>query len=319
MRFSSQFFGLSLGALALGLAACGSGSDTPATSSTPSAPANIEPATTAANEGEIMAAGPRLEAIVAAQPDETKARYKYRHPRETIEFFGIEPGMTVAEVLPGGGWYSKILMPYLGDKGKLIGIDYSIDMWSKFGGFANAEFLEGKETWAETFVVGAVENNWQANTMGAIDAFAFGSRDTSLDGTVDVVMAVRAMHHLNRFNSDEKNYMTEALADAYALLKSGGIFAVVQHRAPEGSSDEWANGDNGYVKESAVIEWAQAAGFELVGDSGINANPLDVPTEDDFVWRLPPSLNTSRDDAALREKMVAIGETDRMTLKFRKP
>lgn len=315
MRLST----LSLGVLALALAACGGASDeTTPTSKAASVEAPAGPAVTAANEGELMAPGPRLEAVLAAQPDGTKARYQYRHPRETIEFFGIEPGMTVAEVLPGGGWYSKILLPYLGDKGKLIGIDYSIDMWSKFGGFANAEFLEAKQTWPETFVVNAVEGNWQANTMGGLGAFAFGSRDESLDGTVDVVFAPRALHHLNRFNTDETNYMIQALADVHALLKPNGIFAVVQHRGPEGNSDEWASGNNGYLKESDVIEWVEAAGFKLVGDSDVNANPLDKPTETDFVWRLAPSLRTSADDADLRAKMAAIGETDRMTLKFQK-
>lgn len=312
----------SIGLLALTLAACGAepsgsdGGDTPAPAVTEPAP--VSPPVTEANAGEIMEAGPRLEAILAAQPDEVKARYPYRNPRETIEFFGIEPGMTVAEVLPGGGWYSKILLPYLGDKGKLVGVDYSIDMWSKFGGFATEEFLEAKKTWPQTFIADAVENNWQANTMGGLAAFAFGNRDASLDGTVDVVFAPRALHHLNRFNTDEKNYMTEALGDVRALLKPGGVFAVVQHRGPESNSDDWANGDNGYLKESSVIAWVEAAGFELIGDSDVNANPKDVPTEEDAVWRLAPTLGTSREDPELRATLQAIGETDRMTLKFRK-
>ena len=312
MRFSS----LTLSVFALALTACGGGDDGPAAPVETAAPET--PIETVANEGEIMEAGPRLEAILAAQPDEVKARYQYRNPQETLEFFGIEPGMTVAEIIPGGGWYSKILLPYVGDKGKLIGIDYSVDMWSKFGGFATEEFVEGKKTWPETFVATAVEDNWQANTMGDIAAFAFGNRDTALDGTVDVVFAPRAMHHLNRFNTAEKNYMDEALADIHAVLKPGGIYAVVQHRAPVENSDEWANGDNGYLKETAVIAWVEAAGFELVGDSNANANLLDVPTEEDTVWRLAPTLGTSREDPELREKMVAIGESDRMTLKFRK-
>ena len=314
---------LTIGALALTLAACGGADDAPKTpassapETTDAAPA-IDPVTAEQGAIEILEPGARLVAILAAQPDEVKARYQYRNPRETIEFFGIEPGMTVAEIIPGSGWYSKILLPYVGDKGKLVGIDYSVDMWSKFGGFANEEFLEGKKTWPEDFVAGAIENNWNANTMGGIDAFAFGSRDTSLDGTVDVVFAPRAMHHLNRFNTPEKNFMDEALNDIHAALKPGGIFAVVQHRAPETNSDEWADGNNGYLKERTVIDWIEAAGFELVGDSDVNANRRDVPTEEDRVWRLPPTLGTSRNDPDLREKMVAIGESDRMTLKFRK-
>ena len=261
---------------------------------------------------------PALTAVLAAQDEANKARFDARNPRETIEFFGIEPGMTVVEVLPGGGWYTKILMPYLGDEGALIGVDYSIDMWSKFGGFADEAFLESKKTWAETWTANAIEEDWQAGTSGKVGAFAFGSRDTSLDGTVDVALFVRAIHHLNRFNTDEHNYMTEALADTHALLKPGGTLAFVQHRAPEGNADTWANGDNGYVKRSDLVRWVEAAGFELVAESEINANPKDVPTNEDFVWRLPPSLGTSRDDPELRAKMLEIGETDRMTLTFRK-
>lgn len=273
---------------------------------------------TASSVPVIVDDNPALTEVLGAQDEAAKARFEHRNPRETIEFFGIEPGMTVAEVLPGSGWYTKILLPYLGDKGALIGIDYSIDMWSHFGGFADEAYLKSKETWADTWTANAIENDWHASTMVDLNAFAFGSRDASLDGTVDVAFFVRVMHHLNRFNSDEKNYMTEALADTHALLKPGGTLAIVQHRAPEANSDTWANGDNGYLKRSDLVRWVEAAGFELVGESEINANPKDVPTNEDFVWRLAPTLGTSREDAELRAKMRAIGETDRMTLKFRK-
>ena len=300
---------------ALILAACGGPADTPP------APPNEEPEAAAPAPVEEAAApvidnATLLAGILDAQDEANKARFGDRHPAETLTFVGIEPGMTVAEVLPGGGWYSKILLPYLGDEGALIGIDYSVDMWSKFGGFATPEFLEGKQTWAEEWVADAQE--WRGGADADIDAFAFGSRDAALDGTADVVLVVRAMHHLNRFNSDDKNYMTEALADVHALLKPGGTLGIVQHRAPEGNDDAWANGDNGYVKQSALIEWVEAAGFELVGQSEINANPKDQPTNEDFVWRLPPTLGTSGEDPELRAEMEAIGETDRMTLKFRK-
>ena len=301
------------------LAACANQADT----SAPVAIAEAETETSAVAEAKAdstvveLPASAKLTVILAAQDEDAKARYEYRNPQETIEFFEIAPGMTVAEILPGGGWYSKILMPYLGSEGSLVGIDYSIDMWSKFGGFATEEFLEAKKTWPETWTNDAAE--WRSGTDVGIDAFAFGSRDTALDGTVDAVVAVRAMHHLNRFNTEEQDYMAEALGDIYAILKPGGTFGIVQHRAPEGNEDAWAGGDNGYVKQSAVIDWVEAAGFELVESSEINANPKDKPTNEDFVWRLPPTLGTSRDDPELRAKMVAIGETDRMTLKFRKP
>ena len=102
------------------------------------------------------------------------------------------------------------------------------------------------------------------------------------------------------------------------MLKDGGLVGVVQHRAPESASDEWANGSRGYLKQSAVIAMFEDAGFQLVARSEINANPKDQPGEEDIVWRLPPSLRTSQENPELREAMLAIGESDRMTLLFRK-
>ena len=258
----------------------------------------------------------KLATILAAQPDKAKARYDARNPQATLEFFGIAPGMTVVEALPGGGWYSKILVPYLGNDGHLVGVDYSIDMWSEFGGrLSSPEFIEGKKTWAAEWAEGA--KAWQAGTTGDISAFTFGARDTAMDGKVDAVLFIRAMHNVSRFEA-KGGYMTQALADTHALLKPGGIVGVVQHQGPEGNTDEWAVGSSGYLKKSNVIAAFEAAGFKLVAESDINENPKDVPTNDDIVWRLPQSLSTSREDPELRAKMEAIGESNRMTLLFKK-
>jgi len=266
--------------------------------------------------GETVSSGvdsAKLSTILAAQPAKVKARYQYRNPKATLEFFGIEPGMTVVEVLPGGGWYSKILLPYLGDEGSLIGVDYSLDMWPHFGGFATPEFVEKKKSWPTEWVTQATE--WRGETGPELQAFAFGNRDKSLDGTADAALFIRALHNLNRF-ADKGDYMADALSDVRALLKDGGTLAIVQHRAPEGNSAEASTGGNGYLKQSALIETIEAAGFELVGTSEINANSKDVPANSDGVWRLPPTLSTSRENEELKTQMTAIGETDRMTLKF---
>lgn len=254
-----------------------------------------------------------LADILDAQADANKERFQYRNPRKTIEFFGIKPGMTVAEVLPGGGWYSKILIPYLGDEGHLVGIDYSIPMWGEFGGFANAEFLEKKKTWAADWVAQA--EDWKNGNETKLSAFAFGNAPKSLKDKVDVIFLPRAFHHLNRF---EQAHLAGALDDMKTILKPDGVVAIVAHRAAEDQDDGWANGDNGYMKQSTVVALMEEAGFELSGQSEINANPKDQAKSEngDMVWRLPPSLATSRDDPELRAKMVAIGETDRMTLKF---
>lgn len=258
----------------------------------------------------------KLDTILAAGEDSAKARYEARNPKETLMFFGIEPGMTVVDVLPGGGWYTKILLPYLGADGAVIATDYSLDMWPEFGGFATPEFIENKKTWPETWTASAEE--WRSEGDAPIaSAFAFGNRDTALDGTADAVLFIRAMHNLFRFQ-DEGDYLQVALQDAHALLKSGGVVGVVQHAAREDRDDEWAKGNNGYVKKSAVIEAFEAAGFALVEESDLNANPLDQADTGDNVWRLPPTLGSSRDNPELRTEMQAIGESNRMTLKFKK-
>jgi predicted methyltransferase len=270
---------------------------------------------TAKPEMAMKANSAKLATILDAQSDKAKARYEARNPKETLEFFGIVPGMTVVESLPGGGWYSKILVPYLGNEGHLVGVDYSIKMWPEFGGFATPEFIEKKKTWATEWVEGA--QAWRAGTTGAISAFTFGGRDEAMDGSVDAALFIRAMHNLSRFE-EKGGYMSEALADTYALLKPGGIVGVVQHQGPESNSDEWATGSKGYLKKSDIIAKFKAAGFDLVKESAINENTKDVPSNEDVVWRLPPSLATSREDADLKAKMEAIGESNRMTLLFKK-
>ncbi|WP_416876747.1 class I SAM-dependent methyltransferase [Litorimonas sp.] len=266
-------------------------------------------------EAQAVSSEAKLESVLAAQDEATKARYPYRHPKETLMFFDIEPGMRVAEALPGGGWYTKILLPYLGEEGEVIGVDYSLDMWPEFGGFADEAFLENKKTWPATWTETA--NGWRIDEDASVDAFAFGNRDTELDGTVDAVLFIRALHNLARFE-DEGGYLTQALADSYALLKPGGIVGVVQHQAREDMPDDWADGNNGYLKKSDLIEIMEAAGFELVEESDINENPQDIPTDEEGVWRLPPTLGVSADQPELRSEMEAIGESNRMTLKFKK-
>lgn len=301
---------LFLGGAALILVACGNGD-----AGVKQAASDVADKTTAKAEMTMKANNAKLDTILAAQSDKAKARFDARNPKATVEFFGITPGMTVVEVLPGGGWYSKILVPYLGDEGHLVGVDYSLKMWPEFGGFADAEFIEKKKTWAAEWVEGA--QAWRAGSNGQISAFTFGGRDTAMDGTADAVLFVRALHNLSRFEA-EGGYLTGALADAHALLKTDGIIGVVQHQGPETNDDEWAEGDNGYLKKSTLIAQFEAAGFKLVKESAINENPKDVPSNKDIVWRLPQSLATSREDPELKAKMEAIGESNRMTLLFKK-
>lgn len=254
----------------------------------------------------------RLATVLAAQPAETQARYRHRHPQETLEFFGVEPGMTVVEALPGGGWYTKILLDYIGPEGQVIGANYAIDMWPLFGFFGD-EFIESTKTWVTDWPAGAEE--WRGDDSAEVSAFVLGSMPAELDGKADAVLFIRALHNMARFE-DEGGYLTAAIRDAHRALKPGGIVGVVQHLARDDMPDAWAGGQNGYLKQSFVIAQMEKAGFELAGESKINNNANDHPGESDVVWRLPPGLNGSQDDPDLRAKMEAIGESNRMTLKF---
>ena len=262
-------------------------------------------------------AAPALADILAAQPDDVRARYPFRHPQETLEFLEIEPGMTVVEGLPGRGWYTKVLAAYLGSDGHIIGINYAMDMWPLFS-FGTEEFLQRMSTWTTDFPADADE--WRDENSATISAHAFGSVPSDVAGTADVVFFARVLHNLANFqNAGEGQFLNIALVDAYTILKPGGVFGVVQHHAREEMSDDFANGTHGYLKKDFVIAQVEAVGFEFVGEIDINANAKDQPSEDDIVWRLPPSYATSEDDAELRAAVDAIGESNRMTLKFRKP
>ncbi len=256
-----------------------------------------------------------LSIILDKRPAETKARYDARHPAETMDFFGIKPGMTVIEAFPGGGWYSKILLPYLGKQGELIGTDYAFDMWSKFNWMTD-KMLTKKKTWVRDWTVRA--KGWKNDDSASVSAFQLGSMPKAVRDSVDAVLFIRALHNLAFFENNG-GYLTVALKDAYQALKPGGIVGIVQHMATETASDKWANGDNGYLKKSFLMAKMKTAGFEYVGASDINFNAKDKPTEHDDVWRLPPSFSTSKDKPQLKKEYMTIGESTRMTLTFRKP
>jgi len=276
-----------------------------------------EAATEASVVEEAQAATPSLADVLAAQSDEMKARYQYRHPQETMEFFGIESGMTVVEGLPGGGWYTHLLAPLLGSNGHIIAVNYPIEIWPLFP-FGNEEFVQRMSTWATDFPAGVDE--WRDDNSAGVSAYTFGSIPDELAGTADVVLFARVLHNLANFeNAGEGEFLTTALADVYSMLKPGGVFGVVQHEARAEMSDEFANGTHGYLKKDFVIAQVEAAGLEFVGEIAINANENDQPSASDIVWRLPPTYFGADDNEELRAAMDEIGESNRMTLKFRKP
>lgn len=255
-----------------------------------------------------------LDEVLATRSDKLKARYAQRHPKETLQFFGIEPGMVVGEVGPGDGvWYTQILAPYLGKDGAVYAINYDDSMWQHFGRF-NDEQIADRIDRSRRFA-GQVANIEGANGITA-QGFPLNKVPAELYGTMDAILSIRELHNPAAYEA-KGQFLSNAYAEFHKLLKPGGILGVVQHRAAEDADEKWANGSMGYLKQSAVIAGIESAGFKLVGSSEINANPKDKPETFEYVWRLPPtSIHLSDELKAKADAYLAIGESDRMTLKF---
>ena len=297
--------------LTLAVAACGR-DDAESTTATGTAPAGAPapaaappapPETPPATAPQAQAPATDLDTILAGdwRDPANAARDIWRHPRETLGFFGVTPDQRVLEVSPGRGWYTEILVPLLRDRGHYVGAvsdpaaapDERVrDYFAK----SNAD-LRAKLA-ARPDVYGTVE-------LREIDA---ARPDFGPAASIDAVLTFRNVH----------NWLAAGQAEAmfkgfYDVLKPGGVLGVVEHRA----AGEVPAGDNsGYVGQDQVIGLARAAGFEFEASSEINANPADTKDHEAGVWSLPPSLRLGDKD---REKYLAIGESDRMTLRFRKP
>jgi predicted methyltransferase len=232
-----------------------------------------------------------LAAAIAGphRSEANKARDKYRHPLETLTFFGIKPEMTVVEISPGAGWFTEILAPFLKDHGKL---------YEAVGGGPGAKTFEDKLK-ADPAVYGRI-------IVSTLKPPA--ETDIAPAGTADMVVTFRNVHDWLAHGNAADYFKA-----FYRALKPGGILGVTDHRAdPSQPQDPLAK--NGYVRQDYMIRLAEQAGFKLAGASEINANPKDL--RDHPVWYLPPTLRLGEKD---RAKYLAIGESDRMTLKFVKP
>lgn len=242
----------------------------------------------------------QLKAVIAGEHRTPKyaARDKFRHPFETLNFFGFKPEMRVVEIWPGGGWYTEILAPYLKQSGKYYAAHRNRDT-------KDARILKFIQRYdaklaARPDLYGAVIVTQLSRNKGAI----------APPGSADMVLTFRNIHNWMKFGFEKAIF--EAM---YKALKPGGILGVVEHRAdPEEFPDPQAL--SGYVHEEQVIEMAGEAGFKLLTKSEANANPKDTRNHPKGVWTLPPSLRLKDVD---RDKYLAIGESDRMTLKFVKP
>lgn len=229
---------------------------------------------------------------------EAAARDEFRHPRETLEFFGLSEGMTVVELSPGGGWYTEVLAPLVAESGRYYAAHASVN-----GGAYGRRALGGYLT-----KLGKDDDNYGKVIVTELNPPE--SVAVAPQGSVDLVLAFRNIHSWMR-----GDVLDEVLAGAFTALKPGGVFGVVQHRGRDGISVEEMK-NTAYVTEEHVIAAAEAAGFELAERSEVNANPKDTADYDKGVWTLPPTLANGDTD---RERYMAIGESDRMTLKFVKP
>jgi predicted methyltransferase len=249
---------------------------------------SIPSATAAEDNGGTTAA---LKAAIDGpqRSEANKARDKYRHPLETLTFFGIKPDMTVVEISPGAGWYTEILAPFLKDHGKL---------YEAVGKGRGAKTFEEKLK-ADPAVYGQVI----VTTLEPPAETAIAP-----PGTADMVLTFRNVHDwIPRGTADDY------FKAFYRALKPGGILGITDHRA-DPSQPQDPKAKNGYVRQDYMIKLAENAGFKLAGTSEINANPKDPRNQP--VWNLPPTLRQGDKD---RAKYLAIGESDRMTLKFIKP
>ena len=254
------------------------------------------------------ASAPALAEVLAHERrDGDRARDQYRNPAETLAFFQIEPTMTVAEYGPGGGWYTRVLAPYLMPAGKYVAFNQDSD-----GRAYRTRAQEARsKAWTEQFKSGLAEG--MGVEVDAVTAFETDEMPEDVAGTVDRVVIFRSMHGLNIGNTAD-----QVLKATRVMLKDEGMVGVVQHRAPDGASyDDYGARQRGYMRRADVIAIFAANGFELVAESEINANPNDPANWERGVWTLPPVLATGEDDAR-RDEYLAIGESDRMTLLFKK-
>jgi len=230
-----------------------------------------------------------------------RARDAARHPAATLQFFGITPSMTVVELNPGGGWYTEILAPYLKEHGQLIVA--MVDPASEDEGERKAYARFQKKLSDSP----AVYSQVKTAVFEPPKKLNFAP-----DNSIDMVLTFRNVHN---WVGDGDDKLKLLFTSVYNSLKPGGVFGVVDHRLPVDKVQD-ATASSGYVQEAYVIRIAQSAGFKLAAKSEINANPKDHAGHKNGVWALPPTFANKEED---RQKYAAIGESDRMTLKFVKP
>jgi predicted methyltransferase len=235
--------------------------------------------------------------------DADRIRDQYRHPAQLLSFCKVKPGQTVVDYMPSSGWFTRILVPYLGDKGRYIGLNPDVrqgsDQLKRFLGDLGATFP-------------AQVTEWTGVPAERIGAYNSDGLPDSVKGKVDRVLVMREVHNLWRFG-----LMRNELKTLWSLLDDDGLLCIEQHRAKAKAPFTYTDGNKGYLRQQDVIALIEAHGFALVAKSELNANKKDPADHADGVWMLPPNYRNVTDEAQ-RARLTAIGESDRMTLVFRK-
>jgi predicted methyltransferase len=244
------------------------------------------------------------------RPEANTARNRYRHPVGTLTFLGLEDGMTVMEIWPGGGWYTEVLAPVIRHHGQFIVAGYDVDI----PGQPEYRYRLQQDLLDKFSAATGIYDQVAIVAFSPPESASLGEA-----GSVDLILTFRNAH-----GWVSSGIAQLIFAEFARVLKPGGILGLVQHRADK-NADLQASAETGYVSEEAIIALARGAGLYLEARSEVNANPADTKDYEGGVWTLPPGLALCRDIegedeiASCREKYQAIGESDRMTLKFRKP
>lgn len=235
---------------------------------------------------------------------ENKARDRYRHPYQTLKFFGLRHDMRVIEVSPGAGWYTEILAPVLMNKGEYIAAHFTKDSSVPYYARSYKNFNHKISSFPDVY------EKVRLATFEPPQYVDLGAKNSA-----DMVLTFRNTH-----NWAGRGIEREAFQAMYDALKPGGVLGVVAHRAPDEANDNFTkllvDAKNGYLPEDYVINLVESIGFELVASSEVNANTKDMANHPSGVWSLPPSLKEHNKN---RDYYLSIGESDRMTLKFIKP
>ncbi len=243
-------------------------------------------------------------AVADARRDADRARDRFRKPDQTLAFFQVGPEMKVGEYAPGGEWYSRLLGLYLGPKGKLVGLYFD-----PTSGAFNETQQTGIRAGAAKYPADIA--GWSGIPADRFSSYTLDAVPAGEKGTFDRILVMRMMHNLLRWNIADREI--KAMRD---LLKEGGMVGIEQHRARADAPFSFTDGSKGYLREMDVIRFMEVNGFEFMGRSEANANPKDPANWADGVWTLPPALRNAKEEDKAR--LQAIGESDRMTLLFRK-